>query len=409
MSVNEEEVISLFMEVTDHLVDNIDDENIPLLSSIAKATDPTFSVYDFDSVDNALCLIHKYFSGAESKMDRFSIFATFGRRLAVKNVMQLTENYNRIINNVRRFFPEFNLAHASHNHVFGSQAIASCFVRKCSDQDLDAFARQRSLQYKNPDRVISKIKTELNKKYNGDYSDGVALNARSLDDPFNVFSTGLKHMFDYGVYTGKGYAAVNTLLRSIKTSDMTLISMVQSFNSFAQNLLLPFYSQEDFSIYRGDTISVSSDSFVTKGFYSGGLSVLDIGYFAKNGGRIIKINIVKGTPFIPIVLKRVQEGEVVLLPGTALRKDTDMKLHNGHYAEYTVVQNPPKLSDIEEATIFKHAIPDKFKDAVDHIKMFKQNGEEWSRGLKDPEGVASLDETLPFVVNLINSRYGGDW
>lgn len=405
-----EKTTSLFQEVKQHIIENIDDKNIPILASISKATDTPFGEYDFHSVKDTLCLIHKHFTEQKHEYNRREIFETFGKRLIVENVEQLTDNFNRILENVRKIFPDFNLTHESHNHVFGSKGgIGPCSIRRCSDNEVEAYVRHlHTVEGYSEEEVLEDKQQIIEEREN--YSEDVNERAKDVGLPFSDFPYGLRYLFGYSVYTGREYAAINTLLRSIKTSDMTLGQMVESFNSFAQNLALPFYSQEDFSIYRGDTLSFSSDSLTTRGFYSGGLSVLEIGHFAKNGGRIVKINITKGTPFIPIILKRIDEGEIVLLPGTVLRKDTETKLPNGHYAEYSVIESPPKLSEMEEATLFKHAIPTRFEDAVNDIKMFKRKiGKKWAKGLEKTRGAASLEETIPFVVNFINSKYNGDW
>lgn len=411
MEEEKNETLQLFDEVKMHVFENINNDNVPLLSSIAKATSGHFD-YDFHSVEDALCLIHTHFR--DKTMERQGIYDTFGRRLAVENAEQLTQNFNRIMQNVRREFPDFNLAQESHNPIFGLDANVSCYLRRCSEEDKEAYIRAKypPVFHDMPDEYVEEVKNEITEFYNTEFVDTITAKAmRSKDDPVDaIFSDKLRHMLNYGVYTGNGFIALNDLFRCNKNSKSTVEDMVSFFNLFAASLLLPMYSQNDFVIYRGDGLQVSTQSLKTKGFYSGSLSVSELIAFVKNGGRMIKINIPKGTPFLPLILNRLDEGEISLLPNTVLEKLSEMELQNGHFAEYTVVQNPPKLSDLEEATIFKHAIPDIFQRLVSRIKTVRgKRGKQWARGLAPVEGDATFDEKVRFAINLINSKYGGDW
>jgi hypothetical protein len=411
MEQEKQKTLQLFDEVKMHVFDNMNNDNVPLLSSIAKATSGYFE-YDYHSVEDALCLIHTHFR--DKRMERQGIYDTFVRRLAVENVEQLTHNFNRIMQNVRREFPDFNLAQESHNPIFGLDANVSCFLRRCSDEEKEAFIRGEypRVFHDRTDDDDEDLKNELTEYYNTEFVDTVAAQAmQRKDNPADgILPDKLKAMLNYGVYTGSGYIPLNDFFRCNKNSHSTVGQMVNYFNLFAHSLVLPMYSQSDFVIYRGDGLQVSAQSLKTKGFYSGSLSVSELAAFVKNGGRMIKINIPKGTPFLPLILNRLDEGEISLLPNTVLEKLSEMELQNGHFAEYTVVQNPPKLSDLEEATIFKHAIPHTFEIVLSKIKVANgRRGKKWVRGLAPVEGDASFDEKVRFAVNLINSKYGGDW
>ncbi len=407
--------LDLFDEVKNHVSNNLTDENVPLLSSIAKATDGVHK-YDFHSVDDALCLIQKHFHDTGKHSDeRLEIFRTFGVRLIVENAEQLTATYNRILQNVRTFFPELNIAQASHNHVFGSDAMVSCFLTKCNDDELDIFAHRfaqdahlRSGYYVPIDEIVE----EMEEFYTTNFVDTIVAKAQhqGSGNGIKLLSNGIVSMLNYELYTGKEYFKLNEFLRSVKTSSSPVTSMVEVFNEFAQTFLLPFYTQKDFVIYRGDGISASAQTLTTRGLYSGSLAVSNIGHFVKNGGRVIKINIPKGTPFLPILIVRVDEGEISLLPGTVLEKQTELQFATGHFSEYKVVQNPPKFTEEQEATIFKHALPGLFKDYLsDRPSILAKNLKKWRKELPPSEGVAPFDDTVRFAINLINSYYGGDW
>ena len=394
---------SLFEEVKMHIFDNMNNDNVPLLSSIAKATAPfSFVEYDFHSVDDALGLIHEHFREHDQNYERNAIFSTFGSRVLVENVDQLTSNYNRVMKNLRREFPEFTLAQESHNDIFGSDAPFLCRLRRCSEEEVEAY-----VQMFRPDRRENAKRQILESYDNGDYVDTIAAKAPKVEENgLSIFPPGLRDMFAYNFYTGGQFVPINQLFRSDKMSEIPLDTMVMNFNRFAQNLVLPFYTQQDFVMYRGDGLSVSSQKFTTKGFFSGSLSVPELGRFVRNGGRFLQINIPKGTPFLPFLLHRIDEGEIALLPNTVLQKESEMEFQNGHFAEYTVTENPPKLTDLEEATLFKHAIPPRFEEVVWRLSGEKK---EQAKNLPKAEGVAPFNETVQFAVDLINSKYGGDW
>jgi len=401
----------LFKDVKNHVFENLSDENVPLLSSIARAT-TGFTGYDFHSVDDALGLIHKHFGDFDDNIERQEIYATFADRLAVENAQQLTEKYNHVMENVRKFFPEFNLAHRAHNPIFGSDAIVSCQIRRCSKDDVanelrngDPFAEDVSPQQ------IERQQAFFDNFYETEYDDTVQAKAMSIRDMrLGIFPKGLKSMFSYEKYTGNGYMVLNDFFRCNKASVNSLEDMVGIFTRFAQNLCLPFYTDRDFRIYRGDGFPVSAQTLETKGFFSGSLSVVELGKFVKSGGRMIQINIPKGTPFLPLIMERTDEGEISLLPGTVLEKQSEMLLENGHFAEYTVAQNPPGMTELEEATIFKNIIPERFEDIVGRIKLFsEEKGKQWASSLPEAEGVASQEDILRFAISFINAKYGGDW
>ncbi len=407
------EISTLFKEVVAHILENMNDENVVLLSSIAKATE-ALQEYDFHSVDNALCLVHQHFTGVvEDQHNRHEIYRTFASRLVAENAEQLTVNYNRILANVREFFPEFNLVHASHNPIFGVDAVVDCYYKKCSAEEMHAYISDTMpVPGEISDEERQSWVEELMEVYDTTYVESIVDKAKKNRLATMRFSRGIKAMLNYDMYTGKSYRRLNEFLRSIKTnlSINPIDSMVDVFNQFAQTIILPFYTQDDFVIYRGDELSVTPEVLTTKGFYSGGLSVTDIGHFVRNGGRMIQINIPKGVPFIPIVLTRVDEGEITLLPGTKLQKQREMQLQNGHFAEYTVVENPPSMTAVEEATILKHAIQHLYKNALEDVRLRGgKKGKRWVRQLPPAEGVAAFEDTVRFAMNLVNSKYGGDW
>ena len=248
---------SLFEEVKMHIFDNMNNDTVPLLSSIAKATAPSFVEYDFHSVDDALGLIHAHFREHDQNYERNAIFSTFGARVLVENVDQLISNYNRVMKNLRREFPEFNLAQESHNDIFGADAPFLCRLRRCSEEEVEAY-----VQMFRPDRR-EKYKRQILESYdNGDYVDTIAAKAPGVEESgYRIFPPGLRDMFAYNLYTGGQFVPINQLFRSDKTSEIPLNTMVINFNRFAQNLVLPFYTQQDFVMYRGDGLSVSSTGY----------------------------------------------------------------------------------------------------------------------------------------------------
>lgn len=405
-----EKVKTLFQEIKDHIFENMNDDNVPLLSSIAKATEG-FAEHDFHSMEStrsALSLINKYFSGQDKSWSRQEIYGTFSDRLLVDNVDQLTENYNRILGNIRKLFPEFNLVHESHNPIFGSEATVSCSLRRCSDEEV---ARSMTEGEVFRDEITEEIVQDeieyMHEFYETEYVDTTFVKARQQKQRgFSLFPTGLKSMFNYSAYTGNGFTGINDLFRSNKASDISVDDMVTKFNRFGQTLMFPFFAKEDFTIYRGDGMSISSQTFTTKGLYSGSLSVVEIAKFVANGQRMIKINLPRGTPFLPFVIQRTDEGEIALLPGTVLEKMSGMDFQTGHFAEYTVIKNPPTLSELEEATIVKHAIPPLFSDIR---TLGSRRFKKWADDLPPIEGDPSHHEKSQFVLNLVNSKFGGDW
>lgn len=410
------ESLSLFEVVKKHVLENLNDGNSSILSSISKIENSD-TEYDYHSMGNALGVIHKHFSNNESVIHRRYVYQTYASRILVENLDQLVSNYNRILDSVRKFFPDFNLVHEGHNRIFGVRADYTCNLRKCSDDEIVSRMKSHGLQEEDIDEEdIEYEKKLMTEFYESEFSDTVNGKARNVSESgLSVFTSNLKSVLErYGYYTGNGYIPINALFRGDRNANTTMSNMITAFRNFAQVMILPLYIEEDIVLYRGDGLSVSSDRLVTKGFYSGGLSILDMGGFVKNGGRLLKITVPGGTPFLPLILDRHDEGEIVLLPGTTLEKTSQMDLENGHYSEYTVVGHPPKFTELEEATILKNFIPHTFEEIISTFKVggnasTKRKKKAFLDTIPPPQGTSSEEETTKFIIDLVNSKYGGDW
>ena len=399
---------SLFAMVKEYILKHPTRENIDVLSPISKVGDE----YDYHSIENAMDAIQNRFNGQESVHHRREVYTVFGERILVENAEQLVANYNRILANVRKTFPAFNLVHEGHNGVFGNAATVSCVIRRCSDEDITSYTVNQFFHPRGvSDDYIAETIEELKESYEEDHDDTLAGKARIISSS-NTVSKNLSAVMNYTGYSGNEYRGLNALLRCDKGTSILMHNMIKSFGRFGINLALPMYTSDDLVIYRGDGLSTSPQKLTTRGFYSGSLSPDEMGKFVTNGGRIIKINVPAGTHFLPIILKRVDEGELVLLPGTVLEKQSEMTWDKGQYAEYTVVSNPPKISDVEEATLLMNAIHSRYPDMVSTYRVIgpgtKMERRKFIGSMPEPTG-PSMDEMKQFTLDLVNSRYHCDW
>lgn len=218
-------------------------------------------------------------------MNRHQLYATYASRLLVENAEQLTNNYNRTLNNVRTIFPDFNLVHSIHHPFFGGGAIVSCHLRKCTDDEIERYHLQDDpFSHLVPGERLEQGNNDLKEFYDTEFVDTIQAKAKETSSwGTSLLSKGLQLMLAYGYYTGNGYYSINTLLRSNKTTKPTIDAMVKQFTRFGQTLLLPFYTEKDLVLYRGDGQTISSEIFTTRGLYSTSLSVTQVGGFAKDG------------------------------------------------------------------------------------------------------------------------------
>lgn len=406
---------SLFEMVKEHILKNPTNENVEVLSSISNVGDK----YDYHSIENALDAIQNRFAGKGSLDQRIVMFSVYGERILVANAEQLVANYNRILANVRKTFPAFNLVHEGHNGIFGSLASVSCDIRRCSDEDIRLGLLNREFHPRqiSGDDIADEI--EVTKEYyEKDYVDSFLWKTRQVStfsgSTSQAISKNLSKIINYTGYGGNEFLKLNAILRCDKSTstDYVMQDLVKSFSRFGINLALPMYINDDLTLYRGDGMTTSPQKLTTRGFYSGSLSPHQIGKFVTDGGRMIKINVPSGTHFLPIIKDRIDEGEIVLLPGTVLEKQSGMAWATGHYAEYTVVSNPPKLPDVEEATLLMNAIQMAYPDFVSSYQAkgpgTKADRRKFIDSIPKPMG-PTMDEMEQFMFDLVNSRYHGDW
>ena len=412
------EALSLFQELKGYILNKLNTDNVAVLSSISKIQNED-GTHDLLAIDDALLAIQKHFNTFETMEDRRTLYNVYSARILIENAEQLVDNYNRIIQNTRRLFPEFNLIREGHNGIFSKLASLKCKIRRCSDEEIASQIQDGNLQHVDiSDNDLEREYQHFKKYYQTRFVDTPNGQARTLGDEYGwvlsnqVLSSNLARMIDYSKYSGNGFINVNAILRSDKSTARFTSDMVESFNRFAHHLVIPMYSKDDFVIYRGDGLTTSDQTQTVMGFYSAGLSPFDIGKFVRDGGRMIKIHVPRGTPFLPVVLTRKDEGEIALLPGTVLEKQSQMTLDNGHYAEYTVASNPPVLSEREEATIFMNSIALLYDEAVyEYKRRGPGTSEERERFVNErpTAGAPTAGEAKDFVLNLVNSRYDGDW
>ena len=412
------EALSLFQELKGYILNKLNTDNVTVLSSISKIQNED-GTHDLLAIDDALLAIQKHFNTFETMEDRRTLYNVYSARILIENAEQLVDNYNRIIQNTRRLFPEFNLIREGHNGIFSKLASVKCGIRRCSDEEIASQIQDGNLQHVDiSDNDLEREYQHFKKYYQTRFVDTPNGQARILGDEYGwvlsnqVLSNNLARMIDYSKYSGNGFINVNAILRSDKSTDRFTSDMVESFNRFAHHLVIPMYSKDDFVIYRGDGLTTSDQTQTVMGFYSAGLSPFDIGKFVRDGGRMIKIHVPRGTPFLPVVLTRKDEGEIALLPGTVLEKQSQMTLDNGHYAEYTVASTPPVLSEREEATIFMNSIALLYDEAVyEYKRRGPGTAEERERFVNErpTAGAPTAGEAKEFVLNLVNSRYDGDW
>lgn len=407
-----DEIDSLLSEVKNHVYERLDDSNVPILSAIAKVRTKRGREYDLHSLDDALCLIHTRFKRSHRE-ERRLVFKTFGLRLEAANAGKLTSEYNYVLESVRKRFPSFNLVHRSHNPYFGKNAIVSCKIRRCSEEELVEQATQDDPFHNNTTNQVIEEEKELWKTYyHTEYAEDVKSQARALAraGTLSSLSKGLQSTLDYGQYTGNDFMKINTFMRCNKTTGWDMETLVKPLSLFFPSVVFPFHSSKDFVVYRGDDRNVSSESLTTRGFLSASLSLQETEQFTKRqGGRVIQINIPAGLPFIPTLLHNLKEGEIVLLPGTKLSRISKLKLERGHFAEYAVTDNPPELNEDEKATILKFSIPEHLRQILNMWSLGNVERKKWVESRPAEIGGSSEDEIVQFYVDLINRKYGGDW
>ena len=398
-------VKSLFSEAKEHLLINLSDHSIPLLSSISKIDVENFDVTE---IEKTFMMLEKFLSNSENPQKvnlvslRRKICKKFGFQLLVENYDQLVNNFNRILRNVRRQFPKFALAQESHNRHFGVDAIVSCMLKKCLDEEIeewfDGSGNERFTD-------INDMKIQLREFYNEQYKqDNIESKTKYLMKSYSsnylkaldLLSPGMRTVINYTGFSNGLYDPINHFLRGVRENKHNLTNMSHSFTEFACNLILPFYLHSDIVVYRGDKQTLSSESMTIKGFYSTALNVYSASRFTKEGGRLMKINVSKGTPILPIILDRDDECEFALLPGTTLKRVSKTDFETGHYVEYDVVKNPPRILEQEEATIMRNTIVDQYKKRNFFVKNIV-------------DGLPTEEDITQFNIDLVNRKYSCDW
>ena len=379
---------NILEEVKDHISKNITSANLPVLASI--------SAVDFDNVvwqdvDAALKSVQYDLA---KKLDDEGYRRDFclepGHRLLVENIDQLVTNYNRILGNVRKYFPDFNAVEKGHNPIFGQDAIVSCFLTKCSGSDLDVWLQEKVNRFTTRDENLEEDMPDYYAR--GAHSASIDDKIKHLNDwepRLSSVSPGLRELFGYGFYTGEAYVSINRLLRE-KYSENSY-----EFTRFAPSLVLPFYTRREMVLYRGDGQAFSPETMRIQGFYSTSLTVDGGTRWVKTGGRFVKITVPVGTPLLPLILDRDDECEYTLLPGTRLQKSSEAQFQTGHYVEYNVVENPPPLSESDEATIFRNAIS-YFDFRTMRIRATK---------IPPMNGKPDIVDIHQFNINLVNRLY----
>lgn len=381
---------TLVEAVEEHIANNMMNASMPILASI--------SAVDFDNVnwgdiDAALKSIQYDFAKKFDDSGERRTFCSDGRhRLLVENTDQLVKNYNRILGNVRKFFPDFSKVKKDHNPIFGEDVMVSCFLRKCEDNDLDLWLQEIGERHPRETNLDEEMNEYYDKRIHEDTTEEKAKYIRSIEYGLASLSPGLRVLLYFQSYIGENYIHINKFLRkNIKNST--------DFTLFAPNLAIPFYADKEYIVYRGDGMKFSPDTLKIKGFYSTALTLDDAIQWSKNDGRIMRIIVPKGTPFLLLILHKPEECEFTLLPGTQLEKVYDTGFQVGHFVEYRVAGNPPLLSESEEANIVRNSLSNYDLGNSDLI------GRKKKKTLSPTEGGPTLEEIHQFNVNLVNRLY----
>lgn len=393
---------SLFDIVSDHIFENISDENVPILSYISRVgLQEDIDKFDMNAVENSLYMIESYFRRnpgvPEHDGCRRQVCARYSHSLLVDNYEQLVHNYNRVMSNVRKHFPGFNFG----GSVFERHAFVSCYVNKCSTDEIEKWASAIQADYYDVfteayrDYDASTHQKLVKAYYDKDYDGSTKTKAEALisnHSGLNSLSRGMLLLLDYKPYMAHKFTEVNDFLRGVRrheyqSEDHMVSNMSRHFTQFAPSLVLPFYTKSDIVVYRGDQVRSSPRRVQVEGVFSAALSIYDAKPFAEGNryyGRLLKINIPKGTPVLPFSLNTAIECEIALLPGTIIERVSRMRARKGEFAEYVVVQAPPKLSELEEATIFRNHIK--------NMLNFEVKGD-----------VRSAQQVIDFNLELVNS------
>lgn len=219
-------------------------------------------------------------------------------------------------------------------------------------------------------------------------------------------------MFDNG-WTGQS-PQINSVLRCEKGEDGSFPGPYVDLTLSALSMLLfPSRLSQDLVVYRGDGMGSSSSTMTTRGLTSTSVTLRTIKQFTRR--RILRITIPAGTKFMPVILKRMDEGEILLYPGTVLERTSyrdildDEGEARGLVCDY-VVKNVPEMSDRAKATIFRRHVAllwdTLFRNGRPQIRARKQ-------GLVFPEPPPtkpdSREREMEILVDLLNTEFGCDW
>ena len=314
-------ILELFEEVKERVQPDLKPTDLKVLAAIAKVQKGGFN---YHKLDDALQMINTRFNKSEEEtseeLERMA--QAFGDRLVVENMSQLISKYNSLLDNVRQYFPDFEMTNPSNNFVYGKNISVSCLLRWCSDENIVQEYRNNAISKefdayspKKMTKVMADMKKYYREKYKGDPKKLAEVHKGSA---YSLVPPELVKLLGYDVYRTESFPDIQQFMRSVK--DQNIPGITRVVQTFFSSTVLPFYSPTDVTIYRGDTLRWSSKEVNVKGFLSGSLSILKVDKYLKSVGRIIQINIPAGTPILPIFLSNDFELEVCLLPGTQLTR-----------------------------------------------------------------------------------------
>lgn len=359
-----------------------------------RANFPEDSFVGFASNEDLSFLVNapdSFFYGGQQLYRRFSI------KLILENLPRLTEEYNtRCLPLLKEHYNGFYDGLVDSGSVFGVPAELPCEMKECDrDEHEKSLSHVPSFDKGRHLHLYEKVRSEMRKNhmtFEPVTPDLIMLLERTgayppLNEPFASCVNGAA--FTYG---DGNFRLINGLLRSDKSvlewKDSAEIARVMSV--VLTGLLFPFNTDNNLVVWRADNMDVSTETLVVSGFLS---TTLCRGFTTEYGDkRNLKINMPRGTPFLPVIISKNRSAEIALLPGTKLTKVKEKTFSDGTlFVEYDVTSNPPPFENKEAATILRAAL-----SYYAHASGLSID-------------VPGKEEQLKFVYNLINTRYGGDF
>jgi hypothetical protein len=358
-----------------------------------RANFPEDSLVGFASSEELSFLVNapdSFLCGGEQFYRRFSI------KLILENFPRLTEKYNtRCLPLLKEHYKDFYDGLVSSGSVFGKEAVLPCEMRECDQDEYEKSLTLSRIPFFDKNRHLrsyEKVRAQMRKKhitFEPVTPELILLLEQTgayppLNEPMASCVNGAA--FTYG---NGNFRLINGLLRSEKSllESTGSAEIARVMSGVLPGLLFPFNTNNELVVWRADNMDVSTDTLVVSGFLS---TTLCRCFTTEYGDkRNLKINMPRGTPFLPVIISKNRSAEIALLPGTKLSKVSEKTFGDGTlFVEYDVTSNPPPFEDLEVATILRAAFSYYASLTID---------------------VPSIEEQLKFIYNLINTRYNGDF